>query len=249
MLTNILIRPAARGGKYLGPDAANSQHQSAYVTLRDPESPNILREGFVLTQGKDPGPANVMDPVSRADPFATDPDTVGITFQIDISSPTELWVTVKGPLSFPDQARETWSKITVLPGVDIGVNVYTPNALEPSFPEGMVVEIPGLCISHGTAIWDLSNNTLSAGATVTMMCGCKINNVADWPWPPSDFDVQLVTYMRSKAVYYYPMSFTADSAFAYSGPNKAAPGDAVEEAWIFASEPKLGNQGKFRLKL
>ncbi|MDX1913845.1 MAG: hypothetical protein SFV22_20275 [Saprospiraceae bacterium] len=249
MLTNILIRPAARGGKYLGPDAANSAHQSAYVTLRDPNSMNIVREGYVNTLGKDPGPASIMAPLSRAQAYPTDPQTVGITFELEISRPTEFWVTVKGPLSFPDQARETYTQITVLPGVDIGVNVYSTNALMPSFPEGLVVEIPGLCISKVSAQWNTAQKTITAGATVTMMCGCKINNTADWPWPPTDFNIQLVTYMRSKAVHKYTLFFTADSAFAHTWPDQAAPGDTVEEAWIFASQPKLGNQGKFRIPL
>jgi hypothetical protein len=249
--TDILIRPTARGGKYLGPDAANSQNHSAYVFLMDLHSGKRVAEGYVNTAGKDPGPeASIMLPVSRCEPFATDPNTVGITLSVHIEQPTDFRVSVFGPLSFPDQARLAQADITVLPGVDIGVNVYNPNALMPTFPEGLVIEVPGLCISGVQAEW--SGAELTCFAKVTMMCGCPINDTPpDWYWPPSDFNIQLVTYMASGAVHKYPLHFDTTpgvaSSFIGKWPNKAVPDDLVIQAWVFASEPKLGNQGRYQI--
>ncbi|MFN0035797.1 MAG: hypothetical protein ACKVUS_12070 [Saprospiraceae bacterium] len=249
MLTNILVRPAARGGKYLGPDAANADNHSASVSILNLKTGQRVAEAYVNTLGKDPGPANIMAPVSRAAPFPTDPNTVGVTLKVDITEPTDFRVSVFGPLSFPDQARLAQADITVLPGVDIGVNVYSPNALMPTFPEGLVIEVPGLCISNVAANW--TGAQVSCSAKVTMMCGCPINDIANWPWPPTDFTIQLVTYMQSGAVYKYTLGFDTNpnlvSSFIGQWPNQAGSGDSAVQAWIFASEPKLGNQGKYKI--
>jgi hypothetical protein len=250
MLTNILIRPAARGGKYLGADAANADNFSAHVSIENVSSGLVVAEGLVNTSGKNPGPPqSIMSPVSRANPFATDPNTIGLVLQVDIDRPTNFRISVRGPLSFPDQARTAQAEITVLPGVDIGQNVYTPQAIEPTYPEGLVLEIPGLCISHVTADW--AEKTVHCFARVTMMCGCPINDTPNWFWPPTDFNIQLVTYMKSGKVLKYNLTFDTtpdvESSFTGQWPNQSDAYDTVEEAWIWASEPKLGNQGKYKI--
>ncbi|MFN0141199.1 MAG: hypothetical protein ACKVQW_14060 [Pyrinomonadaceae bacterium] len=242
-ITNIVIRPAARGGKYLGHDAADSDNQSAVVALVNPNSGGNVAHG--LAEAPTPasaGPPNLMDPVSRSEPFATDGDTVQVQLSVEIAEPTVLRVLVFGPLSYPDQARLAQADITVLPGVDIGT--------DPMYPEGLVIEIPGLCISNVSA--NLQGPQFNCNAKVTMMCGCPIGNETPWPWPYTDFHVTLVTRTQSGALYNYPLSFVQtppkpnhNSLFAGQWTNQA-PGDPVVEAWIYASEPKLGNQGKYR---
>lgn len=240
--TAILIRPAARGGKYLGPDAANSKNFSALVALMHLETGEIVAHG--LADASNPmsaGPADLMQPVSRSAPYAVDGNTVQVRLSVEISEPAVFRVLVFGPLSHPDQARLAQADITVLPGVDIGTADH---------PEGLVIEVPGLCISNVKA--DLDGAQLTCSAEVTMMCGCKISNKPDWPWPDSDFSVRLATYMQSGTVYYYPLEFDkksgAISTFAGEWPNQAAPGDSVEQAWLYAAEPKLGNQGKRKIE-
>jgi hypothetical protein len=122
-----------------------------------------------------------------------------------------------------------------LPGVDIGTSA--------SFPEGLVMEIPGLCISNVETV--LRSATLSASAVVTMMCGCKIGNSLPY-WPPTDFVVELNTQTQTDACYSYTLDYNADSnilsSFTGTWQNQA-PNDPVVKAWISASQPKLGNQG------
>jgi hypothetical protein len=250
MLTNILIRPAARGGKYLGADAANAENFSAPVSIENLSYRLVVAEGYVNTLNTNPGPPqSIMSPVSRANPFATDPNTVGLVLQVDIDRPTDFRISVRGPLSHPDQARTAQAEITVLPGVDIGQNVYTTQAIEPSYPEGLVIEIPGLCISGVAADW--AGATVHCFAKVTMMCGCPINDTPNWFWPPSDFNIQLVTYMKSGKVLKYDLKFDTTpnivSSFSGQWPNQSDTDDTVEEAWLWASEPKLGNQGKYKI--
>lgn len=244
-VTSLLIRPAARGGKYLGHDAANAKNQSALIAILHPDSGAVVAHGFAMAPDlQSAGPENLMQPVSRAAPFAADSFTVNVQLSVEISAPTDFTVLVHGPLSHPDQARTAQALITVLPGVNIGMS--------PQFPEGLVIEVPGLCISNVVANWQGAQ--LSCTAKVTMMCGCQIHDGAanpGWPWPDTDFSIRLVTFMQSGAVYYYDLKFdTAHgevSSFTGQWPNQAASGDSVEHAWIYASEPKLGNQGRYRI--
>lgn len=250
MITDILIRPAARGGKYLGPDAADKDpqsplfNQSALVFLTDPATGQVVASALMDTLNMDAGPAtptcNLMAPVSRAAPYLTDATTVSVQLQVDIDVPTTFRVNVFGPLSYLDQSRYCCADITVLPGVGIGNS---------NNPEGVVLEVPGLCISAVSATLD--GPTLSCQAVVTMMCGCKISTASGTYWPPANFSIQLVTQMASGALYTYDLGFSpannSDSSFAGQWSNQAAPGDQVQQAWVYASEPSLGNQGQYQI--
>ncbi|WP_018150383.1 hypothetical protein [Leeia oryzae] len=240
--TRLLVRPAARGGKYLGHDAANADNHSALIALQDPRSGRIVAHALASAPtAESAGPADLMAPVSRSMPFASDGQTTDVVLQTRLSEPTDFRLLVFGPLKHPGQARLVQTDITLLPGVDIG--------LSPQYPQGLVIEIPGLCISNVVADWQSAQ--LSCTAMVTMMCGCPIRNEANWFWPDSDFTIQLVTYMQSGATHAYPLTFDATpnlvSTFTGSWSSQAASGDRVAQAWIYASEAKLGNQGKYRV--
>lgn len=66
-----------------------------------------------------------------------------------------------------------------------------------------------------------------------------------------DFNIQLVTYMKSGKVLKYDLTFDTTpnivSSFTGQWPNQSDTDDTVEEAWLWASEPKLGNQGKYKI--
>jgi uncharacterized Zn-binding protein involved in type VI secretion len=236
------VRPAARGGKYLGHDAADPRNLSALVALQDPRTSQIV--AYEFTQAPTPqsaGPANLMEPVSRSMPFPTDEHSVVAQLNVSVAEPTTFRLLVYGPLKHLDQARLVQSDITVIPGVDIGMS--------PDTPEGLVIEIPGLCIGNVTADWHTSQ--LSCTAEVTMMCGCPIHQQAGWFWPDTDFSIQLVTYMHSGAQHFYPMAYDQRpgtvSTFTGTWASQARPGDRIRQVWVYAVEPKLGNQGSFRV--
>lgn len=240
--STLLIRPAARGGKYLGPDAANGNHQSALVLIMNPKTGEVVAHGIAdASNPGSAGPANLMDPVSRGAPFATDGNTIQVRLSVEISEPTDFRVLVFGPLKHPGQARLAQADITVLPGVNIGITTQNP--------EGLVIEVPGLCISDVTANWQ--GPLVTCTARVTMMCGCPISNKPGWPWPDSNFSVQMVTRMQSGATHYYRLEFdkASDQISTFTGQwlNQAAQGDPVAHVWVYAAEPRLGNQGKFRV--
>ena len=243
--TTLLIRPAARGGKYLGHDAANTKNYSAFVAILHPDTGGIIAYDFAKAPNEESaGPENLMDPVRRSEPFPADSNTVHVQLTVEISEPTDFKVLVHGPLSYPGQARTAEADITVLPGINIGT--------ETKYPEGLVIEVPGLCISNVTADWQGSQVTCTA--KVTMMCGCQIHDGVkdpEWPWLASDFSIQMVTYMESDAVHSYKLKYDKNSgtvsSFTGQWPNQAIKGDTVKQAWIYAFEPKLGNQGKYRI--
>ncbi len=237
MKTTVLIRPAARGGKYLGPDAATTTGVSAIIALLNPNTYDIISAKVVSTKNADAGPANLMDPISRSQPYATDDNTVNAIFTVDITEPTTFLVAVFGPIKYMNQVRATYTEITVFPGVNIGTSLT---------PEGIVVEIPGLCIGNVTA--NLSGNQLSASAQVTMMCGCKIAPGSNWP--PTDFNIYLMTQDQSGHLFPYKLDYDNDPAnpSSFKGSwNSQTPNQPIVKAWIMASEPKLGNQGVYWL--
>ncbi len=263
--THILIRPAARGGKYLGPDAARalhttSQSASAVVFLSDPATREIVAWSFLYTDNKEAGPANLMDPVRRSNPYAVDGKTVGVTLTVSIEKPTTFILSVFGPLSHLGQGRQAEASITVLPGVDIGIT--NPGHGDEPSPEGLVIEVPGLCVSDVThQLNPPGGGNLTCSAFVTMMCGCKIGNPDTpnsdpsypWPWPFTHFSVELVTVMAGGARYAYPMTFAVGSPqpasqFSGSWPSQAKPVDGdIVQAWVSASQPSLGNQGFYQI--
>jgi hypothetical protein len=197
-----------------------------------------------------------MDPVRRSAPFATDGGTVGLTVTVSIEKPNNYRVSVFGPLSHAGQARQADASITVLPGVNIGGPSVDALALT---PEGLVIEVPGLCISEVQP--QLQGPTLQCSAVVTMMCGCKIGNpdtpnpgsTYPWPWPFTDFRVELVTVMANGARYAYPLTFDSRlpqpaSKFSGSWRSQAKAGDGdIVQAWVSASQPSLGNQGFYQI--
>lgn len=234
MKTTVLIRPAARGGKYLGPDAANTSGMSAIIALLNPNNHNIISAKVVSTANADAGPASLMEPISRSQPYATDNTTVNAVFTVDINEPTTFLVVVFGPMKYLNQVRATYTEITVFPGVNIGTYLT---------PEGIVVEIPGLCIGNVTA--NLTGNQLSASAEVTMMCGCKIATTTNWP--PTDFNIYLMTQDQSGHIFPYKLDY-ANNPSSFEGTwNSQTPNQPIVKAWIMASEPKLGNQGVYWL--
>lgn len=251
--TTILVRPAARGGKYLGHDAANTNNKSAVVLVLNAKTEEIITFGVAnAPNAASAGPPNLMNLLRRCDPFATDSQTVQVQLQVEISEPTDFRIRVFGPLKHLDQARIAQADITVLPGINIGTP-YSPDALMPTYPEGVVVEIPGLCISNVAPPLDWKASHLTCTAKVTMMCGCEIHDDPTWYWPSTDYSIQMVTYMQSGAVHFYPLDYYKSSNpnivsyFIGQWQNQAAPNDSIVQAWLYASEPKLGNQGKYQI--
>lgn len=241
MKTSVLIRPGARGGKYLGPDAATA-NMSALAIICDAKTGKPITAGIVNTLGKDPGPGapliNIMNAVHRCSPFATDAATVGVVLDVDIDVPTTFNFQVFGPLSHIDQARLAQAEITLLPGYNIGVN-------SAEFPEGIVIEIPGLSISNVVLNLD-KPNAISCTANVTMMCGCVIEDTQGWYWPPEDFEIKLVVEDESGKESSFPLSFVAGSKSQFSL-NREYYGGKIVKAWLTAFEPKLGNQGCYQI--
>jgi hypothetical protein len=240
MQTSITIRPAARGGKFLGPDAADANGNSAVVLVRSLVDGEILALA-PLNGGS--GPCQMMQPFSRNQPIPTavtsPPATVSYVLQLDISEPTPLELAVLGPLSSPSQLGFAEASIVALPGIDLG-------GLTSANPEGVVLEIPGLCVA--TASYGLSGGVVTANAFVSMMCGCKIQFLMPCqpqsfiPWPASDFVVQFIGQAQSGASIRFPLTIAnTPSTFQGSAPYNTS--DPVVSGAVWAWQPSLGNTG------
>lgn len=178
--TPLLIRAAARGGKFLGTDAGGADFWIYNVTTGETYASQQNVNG-------DSGPAAMMTtPLLRDTPLPVDSGTAGFFRQIDIDQPSRLYILVVGPVKYPDQSTYVSTAITVLPGQGTG---------DPTNGDtGLVIDIPGICINIQDYQYDPSTLLFNVTAAVMMMCGCKVgtilNNIS--PWPPGDFNVELV---------------------------------------------------------
>jgi hypothetical protein len=240
MLTAVLIRPAARGGKFLGPDAADSNGNSAFILIKSVADGKVL--AAALLQGGS-GPCQMMLPFSRSQPIPTfsptPPPTVAYVLAIDISEPTWIEVTVFGPLSALSQLNYAQTMIPVFPGVNIGTSAH---------PEGVVLEIPGLCVA--TASYSLSPTQVTASAYVSMMCGCKIESQmvcppapTFYPWPAADFIIQFVGQTRSGGTIRFPLSIYNNTPSTFQATAPYNPADPIVSGAVWAWQPSLGNTG------
>jgi hypothetical protein len=229
-LTPILIRAAARGGKFLGPDAGGANFWIYNATTGDTYASMQNVDG-------DSGPAAMMTtPLLRDTPLPVDTATAGLFLEPDLDRPCVLFIGVEGPPKYPDQASFVALQAWVLPGVGTG---------DPRKGDaGLVIDIPGICIDVQSFGYDEPTRTLSVTAAIMMMCGCKVGAILPGlqtsPWPPSDFDVELVVGFGGGEVQKFVMTYSGTPSI-----YKIAQTLRSKPAWamITVSQQSMGQSG------
>lgn len=227
-ITPILIRAAARGGKFLGVDAGGANVWVFNATTGESYASERNVNG-------DSGPAAMMtNPSLRDSPIPVDSGTAGLFLTPDLDAPSLLFIAVEGPVRYPDQASIVTSQAWVLDGVGTG---------DPTKGDtGLVIEVPGICVALQSHSYVDATRTLTVSAAVMMMCGCKVGATfgSVSPWPPADFDVQLVVGFGGGGTQSYTISYSGTPSIytiAKQLPSKPA------WAMITASQHSMGQSG------
>jgi hypothetical protein len=231
--TQLIIRPQASGGMFLGPDSFNG----AIITVSDGST--ILSGPGFTNQGDSGTRASQRSVYSTAYPIVTptnpvttyfvvaDPaTTVQYTANLNLSEQRLLTIDVRVPLP-PAQGDQF---VTRTVRVDPGPQPQGP---------GAVIEIPGLWVQPELVV---SGTTVNLKTKVTMMCGCEINvgtTTNPSPWIPTDFEViaQIV-----KPTIQPPVKLTFDFNSQFLGELQLPRGNYTAE--ISAKQLSTPNTGK-----
>jgi len=218
--TQLIIRPQAKGGMFLGPDSFNG----AIITVRDGSTilsgPGFTNQGDSGTRASQrsvySSPYPIVTPTNPITTYfvvANPATTVQYTANLNLSAQQVLTVDVRVPLP-PAQGDQLVTRtVRVNPGP------------QPPGP-GAVIEIPGLWVQPELVV---SGTTVNLKTKVTMMCGCEINvgtPTSPSPWIPTDFEViaQIV-----KPALQPPVKLTFDFNSQFTGEIRLAPGTYTAE--------------------
>lgn len=204
MGTQIDVRVAAKGGKYLGDDIGGS-----LVTVHD------VRTGELLAQGRTAGGSGVQDlmdlKVTRAEVLKVKDASV-FTATLELDEPRLIRVTAYGPLAAQQAANTVSLTQWVAPGLDVTGGAQGG---------GFFLEIPGLLVqilnppTHFLPAPGQAPAQLEVRANVTMMCGCPIGKT---PWDPSLFDVS--ASIKSGDTYAVELPLDFDKEAPYGAPSQ-----------------------------
>lgn len=150
--TPVVVRVLSQGAKFIGDGMGGVE-----VTLVDVATGRTLKQGRVT--GSTGDTARIMNGAPRGERLATD-GVAAFAAMLDISAPTEIRLTVSGPLKLAGTAVSLTTTRWLIPG-------------QPIAGDGWVVELPGLALTARR-----EGGRVMAG--VSMLCGCEIAPGSLW---------------------------------------------------------------------
>ncbi|EAT14530.1 hypothetical protein HTZ97_14320 [Desulfuromonas acetoxidans] len=168
--TQVTIRAKAHDAKFIGTSMGG-----VAVTIRDTLTNQLLDQGLI-TGGTGNTDILLTTPVSRNQQIS-EGGAAAFTTSLDIDEPTQIEITVAGPLVAGTVASTQSKTVWLIPGHHLD-------------QDGIVFEFYGLVVQ---AQAPLPNQKVEVGETiqlkafVTMMCGCPIEK--DSLWPSDTFSV------------------------------------------------------------
>ncbi|MBV8858192.1 MAG: hypothetical protein JOZ02_14775 [Acidobacteria bacterium] len=243
MGTQIDVRVAAKGGKYLGDDIGG-----ALVTVED------VRTGELLAEGRTAGGSGVSDLMSlcvtRAEVLTVEGASV-FTATLELDGPRLIRVTAYGPLAAQGAANTASLTQWVAPGRDVNGGAQGG---------GFLLEIPGLLVqilnppTHFLPAPGQAPAQLEIRANVTMMCGCPIGVK---PWEPSLFEVSASIKSGETYAVEFPLAFDAEAPYGapsqfkalWDVPPNTSGQSEIYEINVTAFQQLTGNTGVDRATL
>jgi hypothetical protein len=150
--TPVAVRVLSQGAKFIGDGMGGVD-----VTLTDVATGKLLKQGRV--EGSTGDTARIMPGAPRGTPMASEGVATFATM-LDIAEPTEIRLTVTGPLKPAGTAVSLTTTRWLIPG-------------QPIAGDGWVVELPGLALTA-------KREGGRVVADVSMLCGCPIAPGSLW---------------------------------------------------------------------
>lgn len=173
--TQIMIRARAVDAKFIGSGVGGLE-----VVLENAASGEILDRGEI-TGGTGDTKTLMLTPTERGQQLSND-ETAGYLSTINIDTPVQLRITLRGPLNVENSIQELSLTQWVVPGKDI-------------LGDGIVFNLPGLIVA---AQADIATDTdmLKVQADVTLMCGCPLTD--EGLWDARDYEVKALIPERKR---------------------------------------------------
>ncbi len=162
--THITIRAKAHDAKFIGTSMGG-----VAVTIRDSRSNQLLDQGLI-TGGTGNTDILLKNPISRNQQISQG-GAAAFTSTLDINEPTQVEITVEGPLSAEASATKQTKTVWLIPGHHLD-------------QDGIVFDFYGLVVLAQTPLPNQKvkvGETIQLKAFVTMMCGCPIEKDSLWP--------------------------------------------------------------------
>jgi hypothetical protein len=150
--TPVAVRVLSQGAKFIGDGMGGVE-----VTLTDAATGKVMKQGKVI--GGTGDTARIMNGAPRGERIATEGVATFATM-LDIAEPTEIRLTVNGPLKPAGTAVSLTTTHWLIPG-------------QPIAGDGWVVELPGLALTA-------KREGGRVVADVSMLCGCPIAPGSLW---------------------------------------------------------------------
>ena len=219
--TNVTVRVLSKDAKFMGTGMGGVR-----IRFSDANSGELLAEGII--EGKTGDTKIIMEkPRVRGRALSTK-GSAHFTATLDLVKPTQVQVTVEGPLSNPDSANRVSSTQWIIPGKHI------------TGGDGWLLEIPGFSVNAGALVVVGSDTTvLTVTAKVTMMCGCPIE--PDGMWDANGYEVAAILTDNSGSSTTIPLSYAGKTSL-FSG-SSALTGSGPFEAVVYVYDASNGNTG------
>jgi hypothetical protein len=237
--TSVLIRVQARSGKFLGPNAKQTEISvlnggnvifGPVVTTGDsgntdpdvgaPFPPTASRDVIAVAPTDGGPPAGAYWLTADDDPAKT--AGVKATFMLDCPSLLEFRATTNG--------ITTSTMMWVVPGMQL--------TCEP----GLLLSVPGLLVSVSATV----GAQIDVTAGVTMMCGCPIT-APTWPqngpepyWPEPEFQVFATLQPQNGESVTQQMTFATTNTFTTSFPTPETGGSTISVYALQQAESNVG---------
>lgn len=183
---NITVRCLAYGGKFIGKGMGFAQ-----VTITDPATGNTLASGVANqynTNISGDGSGILRDIMTQPYLWGTpiNPETAAsFSASIPVANPMQIMITA----SVKSQDGSVLGSVSLLRWVFPGNDMTGKKAIQ--------AVIQGLAANIVSGKPQPAGTPQTLTANVTMMCGCKIENVN---WPGDDFDVQATLTMGTNVI-------------------------------------------------
>lgn len=227
--TPLTVRVIAAGAKWVSPELGGAD-----VWVADAVSGQVLAKDQI--EGNSGDTTALMDTArTRKEPLPiTDTSAVAV-LDVPLDEPRRVIVSASGPRLGDGPVATASSSIWMVPGLQVGGK------------QGVVLELQGLAVSFlkpgpHTVTTSAGAVEVDVLAAVEMLCGCPIEK--DGPWPPSQYDVEVVAIADGNEAARSTLNFNGtDSRFAGT---IELPGPGVYELQIIASQMGIANVGVAR---